>query len=463
MGGMLLSLFQSSVPRRSMTNCLHSLGLRVVRRSVRSRFVAFSTLLCALFSIGADAADRPNVVLIMADDMGYECVGANGGTSYQTPHLDQLANTGLRFTNCHSQPICTPSRVQLMTGIYNHRNYIRFGLLDPQAYTFGHLFRDAGYRTCIAGKWQLEGGFEGPGHFGFDDYCLWQLTRRPSRYPNPGLEINGREQDYTTGEYGPDIVTDHICSFIRDHQSEPFFVYYPMILPHWPFEPTPDSDDWDPTAKGVLKGQGKTRYFADMVTYTDKMVGKIVTQLDELGLRNKTLVLVTGDNGTATSIVSRMGETEIPGGKGKTSDNGTHVTLIASRPGAVPAGVCEDLVDFSDMLPTLAEVIGASLPSSIRFDGVSFASQLEGKPGTPREWSYCWYERNGKRDKASQHVRTARYKLYHTGKFYDTVADPYEKSPLRELTDEQKQIRRTLRGVLKEKMDEAAAATPGQR
>lgn len=100
----------------------------------------------------------------------------------------------MRFEHCYSQPICTPSRVQLMTGIYNQRNYIRFGLLDPAVTTFGHLAKRAGYATCIGGKWQLENGLKGPNHFGFDEYCLWQVTRRPSRYPNPGLKVNSTQR-----------------------------------------------------------------------------------------------------------------------------------------------------------------------------------------------------------------------------------------------------------------------------
>lgn len=182
---------------------------------------------------GAAAGERPNIVLIMADDMGFECVGANGGESYKTPNLDNLAVTGVRFEQCYSQPICTPSRVQIMTGIYNSRNYLRFGLLDPQAYTFGNLLKDAGYATCVVGKWQLDGGFDAPGRFGFDEYCLWQVTRRPNRYPNPGLEVNGQEIDYKNGQYGPDIVSDYACDFIERHAGgdQPFFLYYPMILP----------------------------------------------------------------------------------------------------------------------------------------------------------------------------------------------------------------------------------------
>ncbi|MBW3596381.1 MAG: sulfatase-like hydrolase/transferase [Planctomycetes bacterium] len=415
----------------------------------RSTFLVIAAaLVIALFAEATRAA--PNIVLIMADDMGYECVGANGGTSYKTPHLDRLAKTGLRFEHCHSQPLCTPSRVQIMTGLYNDRSYIRFGLLDPKATTFAHMLKKAGYATCVAGKWQLEGGLDAPSHFGFDEYCLWQLTRRPSRYPNPGLEINGELVDYTSGEYGPDVVCDYLCDFITRHKDGPFFAYYPMILPHWPFEPTPDSADWDPQAKGATKGQGKNRYFADMVAYTDKMVGKIVARLEELDLRDDTLVLFTCDNGTAVGIESRMGEKVVPGGKGKTTDNGTHVPLIANWPGVVPAGVSHDLVDFTDVLPTLAEISGAPLPAGVELDGRSFAPQLRGEPGRPRTWIFSWYERNGRRNQASRWARDQHFKLYDNGRFFDVVADPKEETPLdpASLSDAQRKVREEFQAVL---------------
>jgi arylsulfatase A len=393
-------------------------------------------------------SSRPNIVLIMADDLGYECVGANGGTSYRTPVLDRLAKTGMRFENCHSQPLCTPSRVQLMTGLYNQRNYIRFGLLDPKATTFAHLLKKAGYATCIAGKWQLSGGFEGPKHFGFDEYCLWQLTVRRSRYPNPVLERDGKVIPYNKGEYGPDIVSDIVCDFIERNKDRPFFAYYPMILPHWPFEPTPASPDWDPKAKGVLKGQGKKQYFADMVAYTDRMVGKVLARLDKLGLRENTLVLFTGDNGTAVGITSRMGDRLVHGGKGKTIDTGTHVPLIARWPGKIPEGkVCRDLVDFTDFLPTLLEVGGAEAPKGL--DGRSFLPQLLGKKGNPREWIYCWYSRNGG-PKGAEFARDQRFKLYTNGNLFDVTADIDEKSPLGDgrLTPEARAARKKLQAAL---------------
>jgi arylsulfatase A len=120
---------------------------------------------------------RPNIVFIMADDLGYECIGANGGTSYQTPVIDGLARTGMRFEHCYAQPLCTPSRVKLMTGMSNARNYVKFGVLDRAQTTFAHLLKDAGYATCIAGKWQLGSEKDAPQHFGFERSCLWHHTR----------------------------------------------------------------------------------------------------------------------------------------------------------------------------------------------------------------------------------------------------------------------------------------------
>lgn len=404
----------------------------------------------------ADAAPArvPNIVLIMADDMGYECVAANGGESYQTPHLDAMARRGMRFTNCHSQPICTPSRVQIMTGVYNSRNYIRFGLLDPQATTFAHVLKKAGYATCVVGKWQLQGGLDGPGKFGFDEYCLWQLTVRKSRYPNPTLETNGKVQAYSAGEYGPDLVSDYLCDFMERHKEGPFFAYYPMILPHWPFEPTPDSKDWDPAAEGVLKGTGKAKYFADMVAYTDKMVGKVLAKIDALGIGDQTLVIFTGDNGTYTGITSRLAGRDYQGGKGNLSEHGVHVPMIALRPGTTPAGqVNHDLIDFTDLLPTLAELGQAEVPKLLALDGRSFAPQLRGEAGNPRAWSYCWYYRNGTPKDAGggETARTRRYKLYSDGRFFDIVNDPDQKQPLNpeKLTPEQRETVRELEQVIK--------------
>ncbi len=405
------------------------------------RFVAWG---CALIgsgtfnTAGAREPDPPNIVVIMADDIGIECLGCYSSEVYETPHLDALAAGGMRFEYAHAQPICTPSRVQIMTGKYNNRNYIRFGLLDPEAVTFAHLLREAGYRTCVAGKWQLEGGFDGPAHFGFDRYALWQLTRIrrniPSRYPNPGLEIDGRERNFKDGQYGPDLVTDYICDFMEANREGPFLVYYPMILPHWPFEATPDHPDWDPTrwrdATREPRGHRGPKYWDALVRYTDKMTGKVVAKLDELGIRENTLVIWTSDNGTDRAITSPFRGRDFRGGKGTTKDSGTHVGFIANWPGTIPAGVVsKSLVDLTDVLPTLTDVAGVDVPADLHVDGVSLAPLFHGKT-REKDHIYCWYHRNGVREKASQHVRTARYKLYDDGRFFDTHADPEEQTDL---------------------------------
>ena len=144
----------------------------------------------------AEPASRPNIIVIMADDFGFECVAANGGESYQTPNLDRLAAEGVRFEQCFVQPLCTPTRVQLMTGLYNVRNYVNFGTLPRTEKTFGHLLKQAGYATGICGKWQLGHEPDSPQHFGFDEAYLWQHTRRPPRYANAGLERNGKAEDF---------------------------------------------------------------------------------------------------------------------------------------------------------------------------------------------------------------------------------------------------------------------------
>ncbi|WP_419189532.1 sulfatase-like hydrolase/transferase [Stieleria marina] len=375
------------------------------------------------------SADRPNIVMIMADDLGFETIGANGGTSYKTPILDQMAAEGVRFPHCYSQPICTPSRVQLMTGIYNVRNYAEFGLLETSQRTFANLLRDDGYETCIVGKWQLGKDKALPKHFGFSEHCLWQLFRRPSRFASPGLEINGEPKDFPGG-YGPDVATDYAVNFIDENKDKPFLLYYPMILTHCPFEPTPDSADWDPASPGSKTYKGDAKYFGDMVSYMDKIIGRILTQLDQSGVRENTLVIFTGDNGTDVPVVSMMGDVEVAGAKGKTTDGGNHVPLIIQWKGKTVVGkVCKDIVDFSDFLPTMCEAAGVEIPASPELDGRSFLPQLIGQKGNPREWIYQWYARNGG-VKGAEFTRNQRYKLYRTGKFYDVANDRLEKNPL---------------------------------
>ncbi len=391
----------------------------------------FLLLLASLCIAGAGsfAAERPNIIIIMADDFGYECVTANGGQSYQTPNLDRLAAAGMRFEQCHVQPLCTPTRVQLMTGRYNVRNYLNFGTLPRTETTFAQLLKQGGYATGICGKWQLGHELDSPQHFGFDEALLWQHTRRPPRYANAGLELNGVEKEYPQGSYGPAQVNDFALDFVTRHSGAPFFLYYPMMLTHDPFQPTPDSPDWDPTTHN--ENQHKSvKHFADMTAYMDKMIGKLDAKLGELGIRDNTLLIFIGDNGTLSTVTSQFKGTDFQGGKGKTTHRGYHVPMIVSWPAVVKQGrVNTDLISATDFLPTICAA--ASLPVPANVDGVSFLPQLRGEKGTPRDWLYSWYSPRQKADlKVREFAFDHRFKLYRTGQFYDLSTDSEETQPL---------------------------------
>ncbi len=371
----------------------------------------------------------PNIILIIADDFGYECVTANGGESYQTPNLDRLATSGMRFEQCHVQPLCTPTRVQLMTGRYNVRNYLNFGTLPRSETTFAQLLKKSGYITGICGKWQLGREPDSPQHFGFDEALLWQHTRRPPRYANAGLERDGVEEQSPPGGYGPTLINNFALEFLTQHKDFPFFLYYPMILTHDPFQPTPDSQDWDP-ATNRENQQKDGKHFADMVAYMDKMIGRLDAKLGELGIRDNTILIFIGDNGTHSSITSRFKGTDFKGGKGKTTHRGHHVPMIVSWPATIKQGrVNTDLISSADFLPTICEAAGVEVPANT--DGVSFLPQLQGEKGHPREWLYSWYSpRQGEDKSVREFAFDDRFKLYRTGQFYDLIADPEETNPL---------------------------------
>ncbi|MEX2139080.1 MAG: sulfatase-like hydrolase/transferase, partial [Pirellulales bacterium] len=290
---------------------------------------------------------------------------------------------------------------------------------------------------------------------GFDEYCLWQAAgRRGSRYADPVIIENGKWRDNTRGKYGPDIVCDYVLDFIDRNQDKPFLAYYPMLLPHSPHEPTPLSQP----------GRDEQGYFADMVAYMDQNVGRIVQRLDELKLSERTIVVFTGDNGTNRRIRSRLGDQPIRGGKGTPTIAGTHVPLVARWQGQSPAGVINDnLIDFTDFLPTFCEAAGVPLPREETFDGVSFLAQIRGRPNTPRSSIFCYYEpQHGNFGKAV-YAHDQRWKLYDDGRFFDLVADPGEKNPL---VDNQPKIaaaearaaRERLQVVLDQKSREAERA-----
>ncbi len=423
-------------------------------------------------------ARPPNVVLIMADDVSWEAFGSYGGEDYRTPHLDRLAAGGMRFNHAYSTPICTPSRVMLMTGKHNFRNYTHFGRLATGEHTIGHLMQEAGYRTAIAGKWQLNGIHYPelfsdaldpmrPLHAGFDETCLWQVTRHKhlnrgggERFWSPPLEINGKmvSMEENSGLYGPDIMSGFLLDFMSRHQDEPFFVYYPSNLVHDPFVPTPDTIGDAPRDQSANQEPddpaAKKANFVAMVEYLDQIVGRFVKRLEEIGQLDNTLIIFTADNGTDTKITSRWQGRDIRGGKGGQTNRGTNVPFIAYWRGQIqPGTVTNELVDFTDIYPTLAELAGHDIAFPETIDGLSLVPVFKGQPGRPKHFVMSHYQPYWGRGKfpAQVFVRTSEHKLYGDNRFYDMTADLDEAHDRSGNLDEsQQEVRDFLRSVLDE-------------
>ena len=447
-------------------------------------------LLCSglmLLSTYASAA-RPNIILIMTDDMGRETVGAHGGTSYKTPVLDKMGREGLTFDHCYSLPICTPSRVKLMTGKYSFRNYVSFGKLDPAEKTFGNALQKAGYETCIVGKWQLGGDHDQIKAFGWDEYCMLNGVRpidpavKPhnsgkERYWFPkGIIANG-EYYKSSEDYGPDMISEYATIFIKREREKPFFLYYPMIAPHSPWGPTPHSKGGDKSGEKVSEVQ----YFKDNIEYIDHLVGNVVRALEESGQRENTIIMFTGDNGSGypvpvdvsnkrlrrigslsgwsdyEEIILEPGEEtptckkrgkvtvqegplsettygDVPGRKNRMLRDGTGVPCVMDWPKYRKAYQKighrhDDLIDFTDFFATIMEVAGASVDSPT--DGVSFASRLRGEGANEREFIFCHYWKAGRDPTGARDaIHDGEYKLYNNGDFFDLVADSDELQPL---------------------------------
>jgi arylsulfatase A len=380
------------------------------------------------------------VLLIVADDLGYECLGCNGGTSYHTPFLDDMAASGMRFTQAYTTPLCTPSRVQLMSGQYPFRTGVSEHLMhrlrddrwvDPSVIDLAGRFKSAGYSTAVAGKWQLAMFGDHPHHAnetGFDEYCLWTWDYHGAResfrrYWRPGVWQNGKLNREVRRDdvYGPDVFSQFLIDFMRRNRELPFFAYYPMVLPHRPFDVTPASTEAD-SAEGVPDA----RRYAGMVAYMDQLVGRMLQTLDDLGLSEHTLVIFTSDNGTPDEFISMMGDTPVRGGKGRLVAPGGRVPFLARWPGTVPAGrVTDELTDSTDLRPTLAEIAGVDPGPDRILDGKSLVAMLRGEGGGVREWVYVQLH--------DQHViRDRRWKLRSDGKLTDLESDPEERSPLAE-------------------------------
>jgi arylsulfatase A len=342
--------------------------------------------------------------------------------------------------------------MQLMTGRYPLRTgwsrnaWGKQWYFDPDKETsFAQLLRTAGYSTCVVDKWMLSYDFRfRPQTFaeaGFDEHFMWRLwddsipieDRAAPNIPitsglwDAALWKNG-PCDEGQGQYAPDLFCDFLIDFIERNRNGPFLVYWPMHLVHTETfhgrttPPTPDTIDTTPGKDRSGRSTDKQPGMAAMIQYMDKLVGRLVSALDRLGIRENTLILFTGDNGTTEGIRSEVGGRVIFGGKGQLSESGCRVPLVVNWLGTTPKGtVCDDLIDFSDFLPTLVDAGSARRPADATIDGRTFLPQVKGQPGRPREWVYCQLD-------SRYFIRDHRWMLHSDGRLLD-VTNRYTPEP----------------------------------
>ncbi len=395
----------------------------------------------------------PNILFIMADDLGKEWISCYGAEDIETPNLDALAAGGMRFTNAYSMPQCTPTRVTLLTGRYpwrtgwvNHWDVPRWGVgyFDWKHHTtVARVLKDAGYATVAAGKWQINDFRVVPDAMkkhGFDTWCMWtgaEGNNPPSqkRYWDPYINTPQGSKTHK-GKFGPALYTDFLIDFMKQHHDEPMFLYFPMCLTHGPQVPTPDRPD----------AKDKLACHKAMVRYTDKLVGRLVKALDDLDIRRRTIVIFTTDNGTGHGFAGTLDGHKVQGGKASKTENGVCAPFIVNGPSLVPAGVATDaLTDFTDLLPTFADLAGAKVPDDWPVDGISIAPLLLGQvKDSPREWIMALGHGaarldekgvRGQNDYAPRVIRDKRYKVWvetdrKMARLYDLKTDPFERKNL---------------------------------
>ncbi|MCC5842088.1 MAG: sulfatase-like hydrolase/transferase [Opitutales bacterium] len=435
-----------------------------------------TALLPATLPAAAGEPPRPNIIFFMVDDFGRELIGAYGGETHATPNIDRLAAEGMRFDICYATPMCSPTRVMLMSGKYNFRNYDAWGKYrfesDP---TIGNTLAEAGYATAVTGKWHL-GGWEsppfGPTRAGFQSYATYNYPEQLAEdatgtgnfFWNTHLWLGAPDREPerlrlgTT--YSSAYFRDFALRFIEEQAGRegPFFLYYPEILAHRPFVPTDRDGE---TGEGHRGRAGHADYFPEMVRYTDEIVGTLLEMLERTGQAENTLFIFTSDNGTdnvaeARGMTARWHGRDTPGGKYLPTELGANVPFIAWWPGTIAAGTRYDgPVDFTDFHTTFARLAGATPPEGL--DGHDLTPVLTGQGRSTRAYAHTWgvFEYSSRKYRSPQdfpedilHVlRDERWKYFSNGRLYDLESDPFETGPVPE--DKHPEVRTRFAEALK--------------
>ncbi len=391
-------------------------------------------------NLPGNASDKkPNIIFILADDLGFAEIGCYGSDKYKTPNIDKLASQGIRFTHGYSTPLCGPSRAVLLTGRYAFRTGATNQDACSEVFTkaekaIPYYLKPAGYVSTCIGKWgQLPND---PSDFSFDQYLrffgsgiYWTDPRKKTNYRVDGIDLELKEN-----EYMPDLMHKKMVEFLTKNKNNPFFAYYSLSHVHGEIMKTPDSKSTT------------TDFYDDNIRYMDKLVGQLRTELDRLKLSDNTILIFFSDNGTtgghadAATIDGRR----LSGQKGSMLEGGSLEPLIVYWPGVTPKGkVCSDLISSTDFIPTFAEIAGTTLPKDVILDGQSFNAQLHGEKGNPRTSLFVQLANN-------YWVRNTGWKLNQSGELFDMSKAPFEEIAVAADTKDTKAIaaRATLQAEL---------------
>jgi len=387
--------------------------------------VAVSNYGCSMGNSNSSSkgSERPNIILIMADDLGYGDISCYGSKKIKTPNIDTLAKGGMKFTDYHSNcPVCSPTRAALLTGRYQQRagiegviyakNPARQTGMALEEITFAEVLKGCGYVTGIFGKWHLGYKVEfNPAKQGFDEFRGYVSGNVDyhSHLDGAGIEDWWKNLEKVPEEgYCTDLITKHGVDFVERHKDEPFCLYLPYEAPHYPYQGRKDPPERFAGGKKGKKAQGReiTRAYKEMVEVMDEGIGRIVDTVKRLGLERKTFIFLCSDNGATKSGSNGA----LSGYKGSLWEGGHRVPAVASWPGKImPGTITDQTVLGMDLFATLVSVAGTKLPPGLKLDGVDLLGMLIKDKKLP-ERTLFWRYRNEKA------VRKGPWKLLVQGK-----------------------------------------------
>ena len=412
----------------------------------------FFLILFSAFVIRTSAfAAPPNLIFVLSDDLGQGDLGCYGNTNIQTPNLDRMAREGTRFTQAYcGTSICAPSRTVLMTGLHTGHSLVRGNReiqpegqhpLPAETVTVAEIMKGAGYATAAVGKWGM-GMFDTTGSplkQGFDHFFGYNCQRHAHSYfptflyrDDRRFELPGNDGKNQRGTYAQNLIADAALNFVRENRDRPFFLYYPVTLPHGKHE----IDDLGIYADKPWPQEQKA--YAAQVTRLDRDVGRLLDLLKALGLDDKTLVMFSGDNGHIPQSLPLLpeGARKLRGTKATMYEGGLRQASMARWPGQIPAGrVSDEPWAFWDFLPTAAELAGAVLPQDFHPDGLSLVSFLKGGPAPQRDYFYWELHIGETRPTPLSAVRFGKWKALRESpaapiELYDLATDSAEANNL---------------------------------